>query len=331
MAAIDLLLNWNPTSERMHQVVLAGLLRHTQLLQKLNIAPAAVIDLQVETYNRLYDFTVKLATGTKVHIELKVDASLDKERQIKRQIQSLPEGDLLLYILLGITRFQWNARALGEVRLELENAPPFESIRWIDLPQMQKAVNALAADAVDPDHRDLAVAYGALLRQIEALTTEFERKQLAKWEANDWQGFYAKLNERLGLTGGQGYLPTPAGGFVALWWHGLPLPLGTDTEAYLQLEQEKLCFKVSVPKEVERGDVRNSFFERIKVAAQEQGFLIRRPARFWKGHWMTVAIAEGEYRSRNDTLDWDFCQQTIRRAESVLEAAVCDVSERSVL
>jgi hypothetical protein len=90
MAAIDLLLNWSPTSERMRQVVLTGLFRHTRLLEMLGISGKPT-DLAIETRGRLYDFTVTLqtATGTRrVHIELKVDATLD-DFQIRRQKASL--------------------------------------------------------------------------------------------------------------------------------------------------------------------------------------------------------------------------------------------------
>jgi hypothetical protein len=60
MAAIDLLLNWSPTSEWMHQVVLTGLLRHARLLELLGISGTPT-DLKIETQNRLYDFTVTIS------------------------------------------------------------------------------------------------------------------------------------------------------------------------------------------------------------------------------------------------------------------------------
>ena len=48
MAAIDLLLDWSPISERMHQIVLAGLLRHTGLLEMVGI-PGEPVGLEIET------------------------------------------------------------------------------------------------------------------------------------------------------------------------------------------------------------------------------------------------------------------------------------------
>jgi len=102
LAAIDLLLNWSPTSERMHQVVLTGLLRHTRLLEFLGVNGVPT-DLRIETQKRLYDFTVTVQESTvksEVHIELKVDATLG-EKQIKRQMAAVAEGDSLLYVLIG--------------------------------------------------------------------------------------------------------------------------------------------------------------------------------------------------------------------------------------
>jgi len=63
---------------------------------------------------------------------------------------------------------------------------------------MRDAVATLASHATDPDHSDLAVAYGRLLRQIDDWAGQYDRKPLAEWKSlgSDWYGFYDKLGPR---------------------------------------------------------------------------------------------------------------------------------------
>jgi hypothetical protein len=322
MAAIDFLLNWNPTSERMHQVVLAGLFRHTALLELLGI-PGAPTSLDVETQYRLYDFTVGLGPGCNAHVELKVDAALDED-QVKRQMAALRVGDILLYVLLGVARFRRKPAAFDWIRKKLERPPAADQIRIVDLPKMRNALAALADHIQDNDQRDLAVAYSSLLRRIASYTSGFCDKPLGEWSFYDWHGFFGEVMERLDLgDSGACHVPTPAGGFVACYWDFLGLPLAEDGEAYLQLEQNRLCFKVGTEKG-DRALVRDRFSEIVLAEARKVGFPLKRPDRFGRGKTMTVAVLDGDYRSAGTQgrLDWEYIESTIRTARQVLDAAV---------
>lgn len=327
MAAIDLLLNWSATSERMHQVVLTGLLRHTRLLELLGVSgkPTA---LRIETQRRLFDFTVEVENGCEsrnVHIELKVDAALSED-QIKRQMAALSEGDLLLYVLIGVTRFAWPPEEMDNLRTNLKEPLREDAVRVIDLDQIREATSALTADAVDENHRDLAVAYGSLLRKIGSKADAFMGKHLMEWErcGHEWFGFYSEMVRRRNLqSAGMGLVNNPAGGFAACWWGKQPIKFSPNCEAYLQCEEELLCFKVAVY-EGDRAAVRNRFSTMVLEAAQHLGFTVKRPGRFGSGIWMTVAVMDGDYRGvrRDDFLNWDHLAETITAANTVLDLAV---------
>jgi hypothetical protein len=324
MAAIDWLFNSTPTSERMHQAVLAGLLRHTRLLDIVTKLGQPT-DLMVEPRRGLYDFTINLPNGRKMNIELKVDAPLS-EHQVKRQLEGLAENESMLYLLLGVTRFEWRRWRLDRERPRIGRPPDENSLLRVDLDQLLNGIDALAAGTVDDrDLRDLAVAYGGLLRKIQRRTNCFAGKPLPEWNSLDWHGFYAELNERLDVKdGGQGTVNPPNGNsFVGFWWKWSDIPLAEGAEAYLQLEQDRLCFKVTVTNAGERAHVRNRFCDAVLSEAEKTGLRVQRPARFGNGLFMTSAIATDDYRCSGGTqLDWDFCLKTIRQAMEIFERAV---------
>jgi hypothetical protein len=322
MAAIDWLLSWSPNSERMHQVVLAGLFQHTVLLRKLDIEGNPV-GLETETQKRLFDFTVPLETGQRVQIELKLDANLGED-QIGRQITSVKsDNDILLYVLLGITQFRWPPSKIEAMLEERGMRQRSKDVRVVDLCRMLSAVNSLAAETRNPDQRDLAVAYGSLLRRIHESHTAFSGKTLNEWEWADWFGFYDKLRTDLQIPCDMDYVPNQSGGFVGCWWGNLTKH-NDECGFYLQLEGEKLCFKVSIcdRHKTSASVIRNRFSE--AVLAGSTGLDVKKPSRFGKGTWMTVAVLDGDYRAPagKDRLDWLHTANVLAAAEKILKTAV---------
>ena len=136
------------------------------------------------------------------------------------------------------------------------------------------------------------------LARMEKSNNEFENKNIAVWTGSDWQGFFQFLEKQIGLIDWN-YVNNPNGGFwnaVLNWeyWDIYP--------AYLQIEQGKLCFKIStdpdeldMPENVTRGDIRNKLHNTIISKATELKMTdIRRPDRFGNGKYMTVAIVDKE-------------------------------------
>lgn len=134
------------------------------------------------------------------------------------------------------------------------------------------------------------------LTRIEKSNIEFENKNIGDWNGDDWQGFFQFLEKEINIVNWN-YVNNPNGGFwnaVLNWeyWNIYP--------AYIQIEQGKLCFKIStdpdeleMPEDVTRGEIRNKLHDLIISKSKELKFHnIRRPDRFGNGKYMTVAIVD---------------------------------------
>ena len=98
--------------------------------------------------------------------------------------------------------------------------------------------NGLAARSISDTLQD----FGVYLRKIEDDVQSFRTTQLDKWTGNAWRGFYCELQKH-GVDGHWRYVANPSGGFWAFFWHFEDFEGG---QVYLQLEQHKFCFKISV-------------------------------------------------------------------------------------
>jgi hypothetical protein len=137
------------------------------------------------------------------------------------------------------------------------------------------------------------------LSRLEKINNDFENKVIGDWNGADWQGFFQFLEKEIEIVNWH-FVNNPSGGFwnaVIVWeiWNNIPV--------YIQLEETKLCFKISthpdddvkLPTDVTRGLIRNSIYDLIISKANEYGFSnIRKPDRFGNGHYMTVAIVDSE-------------------------------------
>lgn len=134
------------------------------------------------------------------------------------------------------------------------------------------------------------------LTRMEQSNNEFENKLIKDWNGNDWQGFFQFLEKEIELVNWN-YVNNPSGGF---WNAVLNWNYWSIYPAYLQLEQGKLCFKISTdPKELEmpkgltRSQIRSQLHNLIMNQAKKFGYEhIRRPDRFGNGNYMTVAIVD---------------------------------------
>ena len=143
---------------------------------------------------------------------------------------------------------------------------------------------------------DIFTDFYERLKRIEKSNNEFENKLIKDWNGNDWQGFFQFLEKEIEIVNWH-YVNNPSGGFwnaVLNWdyWDKFP--------AYIQLEEGKLCFKIStdpdeleMPEDLTRGEIRNQLHNLILNQAEKFGFEnIRRPDRFGNGNYMTVAIVD---------------------------------------
>lgn len=145
---------------------------------------------------------------------------------------------------------------------------------------------------------DIFIDFYQRLERIEKSHQEFENKIISEWNGDDWQGFFQFLEKNIDGVNWS-YVNNPNGGFwnaVISWdfWGSYPV--------YLQLEEGKLCFKISthpddveLPDNIERSSLRDDIHELILKEANDKGLEhIRRPYRFGNGNYMTVAIVDRE-------------------------------------
>lgn len=146
---------------------------------------------------------------------------------------------------------------------------------------------------------------------------------LSEWSWNSWKGFYADIQQQL-QDGNWDYVSNPAGGFLGFWWHFN----GTDEcEVYLQLEQEKFCFKISVDNTDKRRGLRQYWYEKISSKCPVYGLKAKRPDRFGNGQYMTVAILDREYRIVNSDgiINMADTLKILKSAQSVIDGCLSTV------
>lgn len=191
----------------------------------------------------------------------------------------------------------------------------FHIITRADLLRLLESDSGLRARESSDIFRD----FSARMRRIEDEVQGYRHLPLDAWNAawHPWKGFYTALQHQL-RDGLWNYVANPSGGFLGFWWHFSRIDGG---EIYLQLEQDKFCFKVCVEDAERRRELRQYWHERILEACRERGLGARRPDRFGHGQYMTVAILDQEYRCTNldGALDMQATLQLLNRAMSVID------------
>ena len=168
------------------------------------------------------------------------------------------------------------------------------------------------------------------LQERERDSSSWESTPPADWSWSAWEGFYRRLEEEIGphietdnITDiNWRYVPNQAGGFLGFWRYDYDVV--SEDEVYWQVEQENLCFKISVEGDGNRGERRWHWHELIVQAGKSERMTLEKPARFGSGKTMTVAVLEGDWRrsGSDGRLDLEKTVEVLKKAERVLQAAV---------
>lgn len=155
------------------------------------------------------------------------------------------------------------------------------------------------------------------LQSISNKVDSYKSKKITDWSWYSWVGFYRDLQKQLG-AGDWDYVANPSGGFLGFWWH---YQGNEECGQYLQLEENKFCFKIWVKNNDQRGILRFKWHEIIKAKAQDFKLKLVKPSRFGNGEYMTVCVFEGEYRKNiSGTIDMRATIELLRKAESLLKS-----------
>lgn len=140
-----------------------------------------------------------------------------------------------------------------------------------------------------------------------------------EWISDSWCGFFSMIQDRLGQPVEWSYVSNRSGGFMGYWWNW-----SEDHPCYLQLEEEKLCFKLAAKDDSQRSSGWDKWHEAARAAGDKCGLEFVRPQRKSIGKWMTVAYHPLDYRQANDggNLNVEATLEVLKKAELVLVEAV---------
>jgi hypothetical protein len=345
MSGLDLLLNYSPFSELMHQLVLACLLKDVAVTRALGL-PGAPQSTDIERQGRLFDITVVMEGGKEVRIELKLDAVLGRD-QLQRQRENIEASQQeMLYIVLGGTQFVMSgddivATWTGGYTQSLEitddgSITPGPIIlaystvsRVLQLREVIASLSSASPEIANSAVRELADAYRRCLEKMRDTFASFRETSIRQWTNAHWNGFYdyvrsslfpsATISNRFGQ-------PKISWGSRDL--DGMQIAVDDFFEygVHVESEENSVSIKLDVvgtyDEEHTRG-VRADFARSLQSAADLAGLeLVFTTSRV--GKVMTVAQLAGGYLTTksSNTLDWNYASGILRRIDSAVDDAV---------
>jgi hypothetical protein len=170
--------------------------------------------------------------------------------------------------------------------------------------------------------------------RLESLSNEvnsYKNTPLDNWGHCQWVGFYLELQKCLqnpdtpeDMLADWGYVANPTGGFLGFWW---AWSNSGSENGYLQLEEEKLCFKIEVLDSSalsnDRKKRRTYWHKKIMERSRVVGLSgVNKPSRFGLGTHMTVCQFDGDYRicDEHKLIDMNETVARLRIAEKILTA-----------
>lgn len=170
--------------------------------------------------------------------------------------------------------------------------------------------------------------YREHLRKQENEMQSYKSLPVKNWSWSAWEGFYTELEHKIELDNWS-YVANRSGGFLAAWWHWIPL--GKDMgEMYLQFEQQDLCFKICPKCEInERSGIRNKCHEILMQKAQGRFPEIIRPQKFGAGEYMTIAKVRQEDIFGIGVVNFDDVVDRLKRYESFVDECCGLISANS--
>lgn len=147
------------------------------------------------------------------------------------------------------------------------------------------------------------------------------------WSWTAWEGFFSCLQENNGLRAGNwDYVANPSGGFLAFYgWENGNVNYGENYKEvcapYLQLEFNKLCFKVEMFDTNRKDGMKWEWNDKVVNEAKKQNLPVGTPKYMRSGATMTIAVWEGDYRVAKDgdkTIDFEATLTNLNMARDLL-------------
>lgn len=148
-------------------------------------------------------------------------------------------------------------------------------------------------------HSDIYADFYDHLQSIEKAVQGFKDSPVGEWKKRAWIGFFQYLQSQLG-EGNWKYVANQSGGFMG--FYAFKKKVG-NAAIYLLLEQDKLCFKVSVPSKEGRSKIRNDLYKLFIAEAPSFNLKIRKPRQFGSGKNMTFAVLDTDVFDSKNLID----------------------------
>ena len=165
---------------------------------------------------------------------------------------------------------------------------------------------------------DIYIDYLNYLQSIEEVVQSFQSKPVKEWRKRAWIGFFQHLQSYL-EEGNWKYVANKSGGFMGFW--AFKQVVG-DVAVYLLLEQDKVCFKISVPSSEGRSKIRNELYKLFKSEASKFDLNVTKPKRFGSGKDMTFAILDTDVFESEDLIDLQQVDSLMDKVQKFINHAV---------
>ena len=180
---------------------------------------------------------------------------------------------------------------------------------------------------------NIFVDFRKRMLQIDNLTNGYKTEKISEWKGYEWQGFYMAIEDKVKHKE-WGYRNTVARGFWSFWltWEKVG-----GISIYSQIEQGKLCFKISKKIESEKSindhktwdEIRDEFYELISAKGKKYGCeCIKKPKRKGNGPSMNYAVVEQKDWLGEGVVDVDKAVEKLNRYLGFLREFVEEYNEK---
>lgn len=173
---------------------------------------------------------------------------------------------------------------------------------------------------------DIYTDYHNYLQSIEEAVQSFKSKPVKEWKKWAWIGFFQHVQSYLG-EGNWGYVANASGGFMGFW--GLGHRVENNIDIYLQIEEEKICFKVSVPNKEGRSKIRNELYKLFKSEASNFDLKVTKPKRFGSGRHMTFAVLNTDVFDSENSIDLQQIDKLIDEVQEYINHTVSQYKNKN--
>lgn len=179
------------------------------------------------------------------------------------------------------------------------------------------------------DESDILEDYYNYLNEMELKFNLYKtEKEISKWSYRTWTGFYSYLKESV-IKGDSNwdYVNNPRGGFCAFVWDVHEFVYNKDIEyyIYLQIEENRIAFKVQVDNKKYQSEIRNYAWSKLNDVLNNNKDYSNKINKtiFRQGNWMTIAEIS-ELENKEDIL------LSMQIAEKVNESLKKSIKEESL-